>query len=253
MSSDVGRMSNTEEDLGPVEDEQDPMTIDRLRRFALPVGARCLDLGAGQGSITRWLADQVGPEAVTAVDRSVAPLAGLAARGVTVVETDVAEWEPTSASFDLVHARALLTHIPEREALLVRMASWVAPGGWLLVTDPADFPVASSPWPVMRRAAGVLTTLAAQMGTDPGWARRYPAQLRDAGLVDVDAECRLRMMAGGSRESLMLARLYAHARPAMIAAGSSDADLDEIQRLLHSPDYLDLPPAVVRAWGRRPM
>jgi 2-polyprenyl-3-methyl-5-hydroxy-6-metoxy-1,4-benzoquinol methylase len=248
----LGQMKNTERELGPVQDEQDPLTVDRLRTFGLGPGSRCLDLGAGQGSVARWLADLVGPGGVTAVDRNALPLRDLEAEGVTVVEADVAVWDAGDAGYDLVHARALLTHLPDREQVLSRMVSWLAPGGWLLVSDPADFPVASSPYPAMRRAATVLTDLAITMGTDPSWARRYPAQLAAAGLVDVDAECRLRMMRGGTREALMLHRLYDRARPAMLAAGMTEAELDEIQGLLLNEGYLDLPPAVVRAWGRRP-
>lgn len=46
-------------------------------------------------------------------------------------------------SFDLVHVRAVLMHIPGRMATLRRMASWLAPGGWLVAQE-ADF---SCGWP----------------------------------------------------------------------------------------------------------
>lgn len=252
-TAQVGQMTNTAEEIGPVQDEQDPLTIDRIRSFGLRPGSRCLDLGAGQGSIAVALAELVGPAAVTAVDRRPGgALLGLAAGGATVLAADVSDWDPGTERFELIHARALLTHLPDRDRMLARMASWLAPGGWLLVTDPADFPLSSSPYPIMRRAGEVLSALAARMGTDPGWARRYPAQLEALGLVDVDADCRLRMMRGGTREALMLSRLYDRAREPILHAGLTESDLAEIQALLHSPDYLDLPPAVIRAWGRRP-
>ena len=246
-------MTNTAEEIGPVQDEQDPLTIERIRSFGLRPGNRCLDLGAGQGSVALAIAELVGASAVTAVDRRPGgALLELGTRGAHVMAADVTSWDPGSGRFDLVHARALLTHLPDRERMLTRMVSWLAPGGWLLVTDPADFPLASSPYPIMRRAGEVLSALAATMGTDPGWARRYPAQLEALGLAEVDADCRLRMMRGGTREALMLSRLYDRAREPMLRAGLSESELDSIQSLLHSPDYLDLPPAVIRAWGRRP-
>jgi len=253
-TAQVGQMTNTAEEIGPVQDEQDPLTIERIRGFGLPRGSRCLDLGAGQGSVAAALAGLVGPSGVTAVDRRPGgALLGLEAGGVTVVAADVSSWDPGAERFDLVHARALLTHLPDRDTMLARMVSWLSPGGWLLVTDPADFPLASSPYPIMRRSGEVLSALAARMGTDPGWARRYPAQLEALGLVEVDADCRLRMMRGGTREALMLSRLYDRAREPMLKAGLSESELAEIQSLLHSPAYLDLPPAVIRAWGRRPV
>jgi ubiquinone/menaquinone biosynthesis C-methylase UbiE len=41
----------------------DPLTIRRLERLGIGRDARCLEIGGGRGSITRWLAERVGPEA----------------------------------------------------------------------------------------------------------------------------------------------------------------------------------------------
>ena len=38
----------------------DPVTRARLTRLGVAPGARCLEVGAGSGSIARWMADQVG-------------------------------------------------------------------------------------------------------------------------------------------------------------------------------------------------
>ena len=51
---------------------------------------------------------------------------------------DVTSDEFPDRSFDLVHVRAVLMHIPDRMAALRRMVSWLAPGGWLLAED-CDF------------------------------------------------------------------------------------------------------------------
>jgi len=37
----------------------DPLTIRRMERIGIGRGARCLELGGGRGSITRWLAERV--------------------------------------------------------------------------------------------------------------------------------------------------------------------------------------------------
>ncbi len=37
--------------------------------------------------------------------------------------------------FDLAHARAALTHIPERRRALERIISAIRPGGWLMIED----------------------------------------------------------------------------------------------------------------------
>lgn len=40
---------------------RDPGTIGRLDRLGVSCGWRCLEVGAGHGSIARWLAERVGP------------------------------------------------------------------------------------------------------------------------------------------------------------------------------------------------
>ena len=47
----------------------DPLTIRRIERLAIGRGAKCLEIGGGRGSITRWLSERIGPDGwVTATD-----------------------------------------------------------------------------------------------------------------------------------------------------------------------------------------
>ncbi len=96
-----------------------------------------LDAGCGTGTEALWLASRGWR--VVAVDISAAALAQAAARlasdgpsgAVEWVEADLTSWEP-GRSFDLVTSH--YTH-PElsRSEFFGRLASWVAPGGTLLV------------------------------------------------------------------------------------------------------------------------
>lgn len=246
-----GQFTPGDQELELVEDEQDPYTHAVIKSFDLPAHPRCLELGAGNGSMARWMHSQLDGS-VIAVDRDLTAAALTPDDSLTLIEADIGDIDFDPHSFDLIHARAILTHLPSRAQLLGRMVSWLAPGGYLLVTDPADFPVASSPHPVVRRMAEVLVAASESMGTDTAWARRYPAQLLEHGLSEVDAECRLRMMRGGNREALMLAGLYRQARPLLLAHGCTEHDVDQVLDLLADPRYVDLPPAVIRAWGRQP-
>src|SRR6202012_624857 len=42
---------------------------------------------------------------------------------------------PEPGTFDLVHARLVLVHVPDRARALATMAAALRPGGWLLVED----------------------------------------------------------------------------------------------------------------------
>lgn len=117
----------------------DPLTVRRISQLTLPAGARCLEIGGGRGSIASWLCEHVEPDGhVTATDLQTGFLSELPPANLTVMRHDVRTDEFPESSFDLIHVRAVLMHIADRMAVLRRMASWLVPGGWLLVEEP-DF------------------------------------------------------------------------------------------------------------------
>jgi SAM-dependent methyltransferase len=122
--------------LALLEHHADPTTAQRLQATGLGTGWRCLEVGAGRGSIARWLANQVGPSGeVLALDLDTNLLAGLDQPNIEVVCSDVLDVELPEASFDLIHTRLVLMHIPERRRAIERMVSLLAPGGWLVVEE----------------------------------------------------------------------------------------------------------------------
>lgn len=242
------------ERLDLVEEEQDPATTSLLIKLGLSSDWRCLEVGAGAGSIARWLAARCPDGRVVALDRKTAQLDSFACDNLEIVRADITDAGFADESFDLVHARAVLTHVSDRERTLRQMYAWLRPGGWIVVTDPASFPVDSSPYPLIRTAGRAAAAVVRErMGTDPDWARTFPRPLIDAGFTSVDAECRLRMMRGGTREAIMMDLMYEQLGPAMEATGMITAqELEQVRALLRDRDYVDLPPAVIRSWGRRP-
>jgi ubiquinone/menaquinone biosynthesis C-methylase UbiE len=112
----------------------DPATKRRIGLLGLGPGVRCLEIGGGRGSIARWLCECVAPEGqVTATDRETGFLSQLSLPNLQVLRHDVRTDDFPESSFDLVHIRAVLVHITDRMATLRRMASWLAPEGWLIV------------------------------------------------------------------------------------------------------------------------
>src|SRR6266516_3180461 len=112
----------------------DPITTGRLTSTGVGPGWRCLEVGAGGGSVAGWLAARVGggvgpPGHVLATDINPAQLRP--GPGLEVARHDIVRDPLPDAAYDLVHARLVLQHLPERQAVLARLARTLRPGGWL--------------------------------------------------------------------------------------------------------------------------
>ena len=106
----------------------DSNTFETLTSIGIASGWRCWEVGAGGASVPTWLAGRVGATGtVVATDIDVAHLSP-APPGVDVREHDVATDHAPGEAFDLVHARLLLTHVPERRRAMQAMADSLSPG-----------------------------------------------------------------------------------------------------------------------------
>jgi SAM-dependent methyltransferase len=237
----------------------DPTTFRHLARLGVGPGARCWEVGAGGPSVPRWLAARVGPTGrVLATDIDVSWTTAAAGPATEVRRHDVVRDRPPAESFDLVHARLVLVHLPDRERALRAMAGALRPGGWLLVedADPALQPLAclDGPGPeqeLANRLKDGFRRLLAGRGAELAFGRRLPGLLRGAGLVDVGADGYFPVASpAGDR---LEAATVEHIRAELIAAGL--ATPDEIDRHLATvrAGRLDLATApMISAWGRRP-
>lgn len=153
----------------------DPVTFRHLEELGVGGGWRCWEVGAGGPSVPMWLSAKVGPSGrVLVTDIDVSWTQHVDGEHVEVRRHDVAADDPPDEIFDLVHARLVLIHVPERERALERMVSAVRSGGCLLVEDfdPAMQPLASVDivGPEQRRAnkvrEGLLLPLTRPHPTD---------------------------------------------------------------------------------------
>ena len=117
----------------------DPWTIRHLETTGIGPGWQCWEIGAGGGSIARWLADRCGPSGhvlVTDIDpRFLVEAAALIHPQIEIQRQDIGNDPLPVQSFDLIHARLVLIHVPTREQALARMVRALSPGGWLIVED----------------------------------------------------------------------------------------------------------------------
>ncbi|WP_229784358.1 methyltransferase domain-containing protein [Pilimelia anulata] len=235
----------------------DGATLGHFGRLGVGPGWRCWEVGAGGRSIPGALAAAVGPSGrVLATD--IDPVWLDPDGGYEVRRHDVAvDPPPEPGTFDLVHARLVLVHVPDRARALTTMVAALRPGGWLLVedADTALQPLAclDESGPAQRRANRVraaVRELMRRRGVDLRYGRTLPGELRGAGLVDVAAAgC---FPVGGVACDRLEAATIRHVRAELVAAGL--VDRTEIDAHLAAVDAreLDLTLApLISAWGRR--
>ena len=234
----------------------DEGTVDLAVRLGLGPGWRCADVAAGTGTVARLFAERVGPGGrVLAVDVDTRFLEPLATDVVEVAQADVTVTPLPHGSFDLVHARLLLEHLPVRDRLLRELAAAVRPGGWLLVED-FDWVTAGlvhPPSAVHEKVSGAVRGLqpprlrrAVRPPAATGDGRRRTSR-RGHPHRCPPGRCRPRHR----RAAVGAARAAARARD---AGGRlvTPADLDAFGALCHDGDTVMFAPLMVSTAGRRP-
>ncbi len=214
----------------------DPGTSRSLDAIGVEAGWRCLEVGGGGGSVTRMLCDRVGPSGkVVAVDLDTRFLEEIARENLDVQCRDVVADGLPGTGFDLVHARYLLMHIPSREKLLGELAAAVRPGGWLLVEDGDLFPVTALAEGLYSEVWKPLIDAFHAYGASTTFARKLPTLFDQLGLEAVEPLCELPIFRGGSSYSELFRTSVDQMRPAVLAAGATEDQLEEVRRLITDP------------------
>jgi SAM-dependent methyltransferase len=229
----------------------DPFSFRQLADLGVRPGWQCLEVGAGAGSVAAKMAELAGPANVVATDLSQAFLGPLAELGVTVLHHDVTT-DDAPGEFDLIHTRFVLEHLPDRAAVLKRLASWLKPGGWLLVEIGTTLPELSS-HPATRRTMAVLSqVMTERVGTAPEWARSLPVPLEEAGLVDCAAEGMVLPARGGQPLAGWLMNTTKLVEEHALTTGLVTREvLDEAYATYDDPSFVDYTWMTVAARGRR--
>lgn len=234
----------------------DPLTRQRLLALGVGPGWRCLEVGAGTGTVARWLAEEAGVDEVVALDRDTSRLAPLAGPRLRVLTDDLnrLDDEAELGSFDLVHARFVLMHLRERRALVDRLAKRLRPGGYLVLSDAADVPDPADARSAYRRTLDAMwRTLAETIGTDIAAVLDYPHALRAAGLSEVAAELVCPPLTPGTPLAAFWRETWQRMRTDLLAPGRLEPVVfDEALAYLDSPGLAELGPGMLTAWGRRP-
>ncbi|MEW2290829.1 class I SAM-dependent methyltransferase [Streptomyces sp. NPDC047841] len=232
------------ERLALLEATCDPTTWEVISGLPLSGNASCAVIGAGNGRIVRRLAQRFPAGRITATDTDTRLLdAQEWPSQVTISRHDVTRDDLTPADRDLVHARAVLTHLPDPGGLVRRMASWLTPGrGWLVVEDPTYLgPVLSgrSEWAALLRNCEEL--LARSVGTDSIWAGRIPVAMAAAGLTDVRVTVRVATVGDGGVEDRFWRANFRQAKTALVTHGlMTEEEVERGMGCLDDPAFRDM-------------
>ncbi|MGH8792235.1 MAG: class I SAM-dependent methyltransferase [Stackebrandtia sp.] len=234
----------------------DPLTFACFSDLGVEAGARCLELGAGGGSAAHWLADRVGPDGeVVAVDIDPGHVAS--AENLKVLRHDIRDGVP-DGGFDLIHARLVLMHIPERREVLGALVEALRPGGWLVVGEfsPDCMRVISS----RRQAdadlhAKIVYTLregmSKQHGMNTDWAyEAHDAMLRE-GLRPVHSAEHAESWTGGSGGALLFRSNSRALQSTLLNLGVTREEIERYGELMLDPEFCARSLQFVNTWGRK--
>jgi ubiquinone/menaquinone biosynthesis C-methylase UbiE len=235
----------------------DPATIRRLEKIGVSKGWKCLEIGAGAGSVAQWLAERVGPKGkVVATDINPRFLLHLNKPNIEVRQHDITKDELENGYYDLVHCRLLLQHLPEPEKVLARMVTAVRPGGWLFIEE----------WDL---GLGLLVDLIGPPGTttmraqydfmknkgimDPFFGRKVRRLIEQMNFKEVGHEGDTAVIRGGETAARLQALSNQVMSKHLIAAGLlKQEEYERTQALFANPNFYGFGPIMFAAWGKKP-
>ncbi|MER5931866.1 class I SAM-dependent methyltransferase [Streptomyces sp. NPDC002054] len=234
----------------------DPDTFLRLEAAGLGPDTRVLEVGAGTGTVAAWLAERCPSGHVTATDLDVSHLPAGLPEHVHTLRHDIVEDPFPDGSFDLIHARCVLMHLPERERVVERMRGWLAPGGTLLLEEIVHFPAAQMPAgdPVRRSVEAACELLASSYGMEVEWGLRATSVLHRNGFEDITADITLpALRADAAMTEWWIQTLTALGPRLRETGGMSGAEIDTALSVLRDPGHLSFPLGVAAIRAHLPL
>lgn len=236
----------------------DDTTIRHLQRSGVGIGWRCWEIGAGPGSIANWLCDQVGSTgSVLATDIDTRFLDQSVHPSLSVCRHDIVSDPLPNDCFDLIHARLVLVHLPEREQVLDKMIAALKPGGWLVTEEFDSLSLLPAPerYPaeVLLKSVAVLRKVMVERGVDAGFGRSLPDRLRARGMENISAEGRVLMWLGACVGTDLMKANLEQLRESILATGVvTPIELAQDLARLDQADFMTPSPVMWSVAARRP-
>jgi SAM-dependent methyltransferase len=234
----------------------DAPTRRALTTVGVSDGWCCLEVGGGGGGVARWLAERVGPTgSVLCTDLDPRHIDAQELPNLRIERHDIVTDPLPAGHFDLIHARLVLLHIPERAAVLERLVQALKPGGWIVIED---FDAVSMlpdsalyPCELELAASGAMRRFMRGGGVDARFGRTLYGRFRALGLAQVSAEGRVSMFDRHNGGADLMRVNFEQIGAQLVAAGFiSGEQLRADIAQLDSPDYAAPSPVMWTVAGR---
>jgi len=232
----------------------DPVELAHIARLELRPGWRCLEVGCGNGSIARALAERVAPAGhVVASDIDLGCIVGQQVPCLEVRRIDILQDAIEEGSYDFVVARALLHHLTAARKALERMVNALKPGSVLLSVEPDMLPCTVAEPDSMHRFWEGWLKWSVEAGIDYFVGRKIPAWLDLLGLEDVAGEGHTAQFNGGSDWATYWTETLGELAPSLLKSSYvTEKLLEEFHARYQDPHYWTSVITFTANWGRKP-
>ncbi|HEY6155517.1 MAG TPA: methyltransferase domain-containing protein [Candidatus Udaeobacter sp.] len=204
----------------------DPMhcrCIDALG--VVKAGARTLEVGCGNGSISAWIAERVGPGGTAvAVDLDLS-LIQVRAPNLELRKADIVAGPVEHGTFDLVTARAVLHHVADAQAAIANMIAGLKAGGALLLIEPDFLPITVAEPPEVRAFWEGWLAWSRERGINYFIGRTLAPRLASIGLKEISGAAETVVYNGGSLWATYWIDTVTELRADLISSGKLDEGL----------------------------
>ena len=249
----------TKEMPGAFERERDTATIRYFDEIGVSSGWRCLEVGGGEGTIAEWLCQRVGTAGhVVATELDTRSLEAIVSPNIEVRRHDIVNDDLEIDRYDLVHARYVLLHLKEWEAVLKKLADSLRPGGWLFIEDPdldemkCDAATEDVDRAIIGRHFEAVRQMMSKFGMDMNFGSNTLKAFKDNGLEHLKSESNSQVVFGGSQ----MAEIFqpsAEMKDGLVSAGLvTGEEVDEFTDGTRKPTFVFRSVRTVFTLGRKP-
>ena len=232
----------------------DPMHRRFIESLGIGPGACTLEVGCGNGSVSTWLAERVGPTGhAVAVDLDLSLVDRAAAPTLELRQANIVAGPVDPGTFDLVTARAVLHHVTDVDTALHNLVAGLRPGGALLLIEPDFLPVTVAEPPSMRRFWDGWLRWSRLVGIDYHVGRTLAPRIAALGLDEVGGAAETAVYNGGSAWATYWSDTVTELRPRLVASGLlDDRQVDDFLHHCADPSWWTQTIAFTAVHGRAP-